>query len=194
GLHGLVGAMTLNISSPNTERLRDLQGPEALSALLDRALSARDGLATAGDRTPIFLKIAPDLSRIEAEEIAEIAMARRVDGLVATNTTLARDGLKSPHAKEPGGLSGAPLKAQALLTLKRVRKITKGALPLIGVGGIETAEDAYQRIRAGADAVQLYTAMVYDGPGLGARINEGLASFLRRDGFASVAEAVGADA
>lgn len=193
GLHGLVGAMTLNISSPNTERLRDLQGPAALEALLMRAIDHRDELALVGERTPLLVKIAPDLSEAEIADVAAVAMKCGIDGIVATNTTLGRDGLRSAHAAEAGGLSGAPLKARALEVLSRLRRETKGAVTLIGVGGIETAEDAYARIRAGASAVQLYTAMIYEGPSLGSRINDGLARLLRRDGFAHPAEAVGAD-
>lgn len=191
GLHGLVGAMTLNVSSPNTEKLRDLQGPAALEALLARALGERDRLASAGARTPVLLKIAPDLAPDEIADLAAVAMNAGVDGIVATNTTLSRDGLRSARATEAGGLSGAPLKARALEVLKRLRRHTKGQIPLIGVGGIASAEDAFERIRAGASAVQLYTAMVYEGPRLGARIGEGLAGLLRRGGFASVEEAVG---
>lgn len=193
GLHGLVGAMTLNISSPNTDRLRDLQGAEALDALLTRAIKARDRLALVGERTPLLLKIAPDLTDAEIAEISEVAQGRHIDGIVATNTTLDRSGLKSSHRGEKGGLSGAPLKQRSLEVLKKFRRATKGQLPLIGVGGIETADDAYQRIRAGASAVQIYTAMVYEGPSLGARIAQGLAIRLAKDGFASVADAVGAD-
>jgi dihydroorotate dehydrogenase len=192
-LHGLVGAMTLNISSPNTEKLRDLQGPAALRALLIRAMQTRDELAETGIRTPVFLKIAPDLSDAEISDISEISVECGVDGIIATNTTLSRKGLLSQHAAETGGLSGAPLRARALEVLRRVHKETGGDVPLIGVGGISTAEDAYARIRAGASAIQLYTAMVYEGPTLGARINDGLAALLRRDGFANPAEAVGAD-
>ncbi len=192
GLHGLVGAMTLNVSSPNTEKLRDLQGPAALEALLDRAMKARDRLAVTGDRTPILLKIAPDLTAAELDDIAAVALNARIDGIVATNTTLARDGLSSRFAAEVGGLSGAPVKAKALAALQRLRRTSKGRIPLIGVGGIATAADAFERIRAGASAVQLYTAMVYDGPRLGQTIGEGLADLLRKAGFESVAEAVGA--
>ena len=191
GLHGLVGAMTLNVSSPNTEKLRDLQGPAALEALLSRAVKERDKLAVAGERTPLLLKIAPDLEKAEIADIAAVARNCRIDGIVATNTTLSREGLRSPHAIEAGGLSGAPLKAKSLAVLKTLRREVKGAFPLIGVGGIATAEDAFDRIRAGASAVQLYTAMVYEGPSLGARIAEGLAEILRKKGFESVAEAVG---
>ena len=191
GIHGLVGAMTLNVSSPNTEKLRDLQGPAALEALLSRAVKERDKLAVAGERTPLLLKIAPDLEKAEIADIAAVARNCRIDGIVATNTTLSREGLRSPHAIEAGGLSGAPLKAKSLAVLKTLRREAKGAFPLIGVGGIATAEDAFDRIRAGASAVQLYTAMVYEGPSLGARIAEGLAEILRKKGFESVAEAVG---
>lgn len=191
GLHGLVGAMTLNVSSPNTEKLRDLQGPAALEALLSKAVKERDRLATAGERTPLLLKIAPDLAPEEIADIAAVARTCRIDGIVATNTTLARDGLRSPHAVEAGGLSGAPLREKSLAVLKALYRETKGEIPLIGVGGIASAEDAYERIRAGASAVQLYTAMVYAGPSLGAKIRDGLADLLKRDGFASVAEAVG---
>lgn len=191
GLHGFVGAMTLNVSSPNTEKLRDLQGPAALEALLSRAVKERDKLAVAGERTPLLLKIAPDLEKAEIADIAAVARNCRIDGIVATNTTLSREGLRSPHAIEAGGLSGAPLKAKSLAVLKTLRREVKGAFPLIGVGGIATAEDAFDRIRAGASAVQLYTAMVYEGPSLGARIAEGLAEILRKKGFESVAEAVG---
>ncbi|MEL7464914.1 MAG: quinone-dependent dihydroorotate dehydrogenase [Pseudomonadota bacterium] len=194
GLHGLVGAMTLNVSSPNTEKLRDLQGAAALEALMSKALKERDKLAIAGERTPILVKIAPDLSPEDIRDVAAVARNCRIDGIVATNTTLDREGLRSPHAVEAGGLSGAPLKEKSLAVLKAVRRETKGAIPLIGVGGIATAEDAYARIRAGASAVQLYTAMVYEGPSLGARISAGLADLLRKDGLESVAEAVGAKA
>ena len=191
-LHGLVGAMTLNVSSPNTEKLRDLQGAEALKSLLRRAVEERDRLGAVGARTPLLLKIAPDLTPDEIDEIGEIALASRIDGIIATNTTLSRDSLKSRHAGETGGLSGRPLKAMSLEVLRRLRRATGGELPLIGVGGIETAADAYARIRAGASLIQLYTAMVYEGPGLGQAINEGLAQLLARDGFARPADAVGA--
>lgn len=193
-LHGLVGAMTLNVSSPNTEKLRDLQGPAALRSLLTRATETRDELAKNGQRTPVFLKIAPDLTDAEISDISEISVECGLDGIIATNTTLSRDGLRSAHAAEAGGLSGAPLRDRALAVLRRVRAETGGATPLIGVGGVASAADAYARIRAGASAVQLYTAMVYEGPSLGARINAGLAELLRRDGFASPQEAVGVDA
>jgi dihydroorotate dehydrogenase len=182
---------TVNISSPNTERLRDLQGRAALDRLLAR-VSAE--WATLGREKPLFLKIAPDLTEAEIADIAELAGTHALSGIIATNTTLARDGLASRHAGETGGLSGAPLKARATAVIRVLRRLAKGSdLALIGVGGIATAEDAYQRIRAGAGAVQLYTAMVYDGISLPGRIARGLDALLARDGFASVAEAVGTE-
>ncbi len=177
---------TVNVSSPNTEKLRDLQGKAALSALLAGVMAANDKLARP---LPIFLKIAPDLTEAELEDVAEVATLSGLAGIIATNTTLARDGLKSAHRDEKGGLSGAPLFEKSTRVLARLSTLTP--LPLIGVGGIATAEDAYAKIRAGASAVQLYTALVYGGIRLAAEIALGLDRLLARDGFASVAEAVG---
>ena len=140
---------------------------------------------------PLFLKIAPDLAEPELAELVAVALDAGIAGIVATNTTLARDGLRSRHAGEAGGLSGRPLFARSTAVLARVHALTDGRLPLIGVGGIGSAEDAYAKIRAGASAVQLYTALVYDGLALVPRILAGLDALLARDGFASVAEAVG---
>ena len=179
---------TVNVSSPNTEKLRDLQGKEALSALLRGVLDARAGLARP---IPIFLKIAPDLSPAELEDVAEVARAVGIDGIVATNTTLSREGLKSASSGQAGGLSGAPLFEKSTRVLAQLSKLTDGKLPLIGVGGISSAEEAYEKIRAGASAVQLYSAMVYKGIGLAAEVARGLDALLARDGFASVSEAVG---
>jgi dihydroorotate dehydrogenase len=181
---------TVNVSSPNTERLRDLQGPAALAALLDRVMQARAALPRP---IPVFLKIAPDLSGEELAQIAEVALAARISGIIATNTTLSRDGLASPFRDQQGGLSGAPLFERATRILAQLSQLTEGRLPLIGVGGISSAEDAYAKIRAGASAVQLYTAMVYQGLGLAAKIARGLDALLARDGFASVGAAVGSD-
>jgi len=181
---------TVNVSSPNTERLRDLQGKAALSALLAGVLAVRDRLARP---IPVFLKIAPDLGPEEIAEVAEVALASGIDGIIATNTTISRDGLKSASREEKGGLSGAPLFEKSTRVLARLSQLTEGRLPLIGVGGIATAEDAYAKIRAGATAVQLYTAMVYEGISLVPRIARGLDALLARDGFASVADAVGTD-
>jgi len=179
---------TVNVSSPNTEKLRDLQGPAALAALLDGVMQARAQLARP---IPVFLKIAPDLTDEDLAGIAEVALSSGLSGIIATNTTLSREGLKSAHAGETGGLSGAPLFERSTRVLARLSQLTEGRLPLIGVGGISSAEEAYAKIRAGASAVQLYTAMVYQGLSLAARIARGLDGLLARDGFASVAEAVG---
>lgn len=179
---------TVNISSPNTEKLRDLQGAEALKALLAGVMEAR---AEAATPRPVFLKIAPDLTDHELEDIARIAEAAGIDALIATNTTLARAGLRSPLGREAGGLSGAPLLEPSTRVLARLSTLT--ALPLIGVGGIASAEDAYAKIRAGACAVQLYTALIYRGMSLIDEITQGLDALLARDGYAAVADAIGTD-
>ena len=179
---------TVNVSSPNTEKLRDLQGRAALTALLQGVMDTRASLARP---IPVFLKIAPDLSPAELEEIAEVALASGLSGIIATNTTLSREGLTSAHRGETGGLSGAPLFDKSTRVLARLSQLTGGKLPLIGVGGIATPEPAYAKIRAGASAVQVYSAMVYEGLSLIPRLAKGLDTLLARDGFASVAEAVG---
>ncbi len=181
---------TVNVSSPNTERLRDLQGPAALAALLAGVMEARAALATP---IPVFLKIAPDLSDEDLSGIAEVALSAGLSGIIATNTTLSREGLKSAHAAQQGGLSGAPLFEKSTRVLARLSQLTDGKLPLIGVGGISGAEQAYAKIRAGASAVQIYTAMVYHGLSLAARVARGLDALLARDGFATLAEATGTD-
>jgi len=180
--------VTVNVSSPNTEKLRDLQGKEALSALLRGVLDARSALARP---LPVFLKIAPDLNMAELEDVAEVALRTGIDGVVATNTTLSREGLKSADAGQAGGLSGAPLFEKSTRVLASLSKLLDGKLPLIGVGGISSAEDAYEKIRAGASAVQLYSAMVYKGIGLAAEVARGLDALLARDGFSHLDEAVG---
>ncbi|MDK3019523.1 quinone-dependent dihydroorotate dehydrogenase [Pseudodonghicola flavimaris] len=179
---------TVNVSSPNTEKLRDLQGKAALAALLSGVIAARDVLARP---IPVFLKIAPDLNEAELADIAEVALSTRVDAVIATNTTLSRDGLQSPHRDETGGLSGAPLFEKSTRVLARLSQLTDAQVPLIGVGGVGSAEQAYAKICAGASAVQLYTALIYQGMGLVAEIARGLDRLLERDGFASVAEATG---
>ena len=187
--HADVDFATVNVSSPNTERLRDLQGRAALDALLTRVLEARDEMGP----LPVFLKIAPDLDEGEIADIARVCLDRGVDAIVATNTTLSRDGLRSAEAAQAGGMSGAPLFERSTAVLRRLYRETEGKLPLIGVGGIGSAEQAYAKIRAGASAVQLYSAMVYQGVSLGRRIAEGLDQLLARDGFANVTEAVGTE-
>ncbi|MBC7138243.1 MAG: quinone-dependent dihydroorotate dehydrogenase [Defluviimonas sp.] len=179
---------TVNVSSPNTERLRDLQGKAALTALLKGVLAVRDGLPAP---VPVFLKISPDLDAAALEDIAEAATATGIDAIIATNTTLAREGLKSPGAQQAGGLSGAPLFAASTRILAHLSVLTQGRLPLVGVGGIASGEQAYAKIRAGASAVQVYSALVYGGLSLAADIARRLDALLARDGFASVAEAVG---
>jgi dihydroorotate dehydrogenase len=179
---------TVNVSSPNTEKLRELQGPKALALLLEGVMQARADLPRP---IPVFLKIAPDLSAEEIAQIAEVALESGIAGIVATNTTLRREGLKSLHKDQPGGLSGTPLFESSTRVLALLSQLTEGRLPLIGVGGVSSAEEAYAKIRAGASAVQLYTAMVYQGIGLPSRIAHGLDQLLARDGFATVAEAVG---
>lgn len=180
--------VTVNVSSPNTEKLRDLQGKAALADLLAQVVEANRTLARP---VPVFLKIAPDLTEPEIADVAEVSLASKIAGIIATNTTLTRDGLKSGHAGEKGGLSGAPLFEISTRVLARLSRETGGALPLIGVGGIASAEDTYAKIRAGASAVQLYSALVYEGLSLVPRIARGLDRLLKRDGFASVSEAVG---
>ncbi len=177
---------TVNVSSPNTEKLRDLQGRAALAALLSGVMSANAALARP---LPIFLKIAPDLTEAEIEDVAQVATEAGLSGIVATNTTLSRDGLTDPQKDQAGGLSGQPLFERSTRVLAHLSKLTP--LPLIGVGGVGSAEQAYQKIRAGASAVQLYTALVYGGISLAAEIAGGLDRLLERDGFASVADAVG---
>ena len=153
-----VDFVTVNVSSPNTEKLRDLQGKAALAGLLQGVITERVRLSRP---IPVFLKIAPDLTPSELQDVAEVAISSGIDGIIATNTTLSREGLKSPHARETGGLSGAPLFEKSTRLLARLSDLTEGRLPLIGVGGIGTADEAYEKIRAGASAVQLYSAMVY---------------------------------
>ncbi|MFK7938854.1 MAG: quinone-dependent dihydroorotate dehydrogenase [Roseovarius sp.] len=179
---------TVNVSSPNTEKLRDLQGPEALSALLRGVMVARDGLTVP---IPIFLKIAPDLTDTELSEIADVAQTSGLAGIIATNTTLSRDGLQSPASHQAGGLSGAPLFEKSTRVLARLSQLTNGQMPLIGVGGVSTAAQAYAKICAGASAVQLYSAMVYNGLSLAGDIARGLDELLARDGHATITDAIG---
>lgn len=184
----LASYLAVNISSPNTPGLRALQDEGALAELLDAVLAER------GDAgPPVFLKVAPDLLPADVDAIARIALDKQLGGLIVSNTTIARPPLASAHAAQGGGLSGAPLKHMALERLRDFRKATGGALPLVGVGGIATAEDAWQRIRAGADLVQLYSAMVYAGPGIARRITAGLEQLLAHSGYATIAEAVGTE-
>jgi len=187
----LADYLVVNVSSPNTPGLRDLQARAVLEDLLRQLLAAR---AETGASVPLLVKIAPDLSPEERADIAAVALATGIDGIVVANTTVARPpGLRSGAAGEAGGLSGRPLFAPSTALLGDMYRQTEGRLKLIGVGGVAGAADAYAKIRAGASLVQLYTALVFAGPALLGRIKTGLAELLRRDGFASVADAVGAD-
>ena len=179
--------LTVNISSPNTPGLRALQDPAALDELLAAVVEERGGSGP-----PIFLKLAPDLEVADVDDISRVAIGRGIDGLIISNTTVTRPPLRSRHAGEGGGLSGAPLKALALQRLRDFRTATGGAIPLIAAGGIASGADAYQRIRAGASLVQLYSALAFHGPGLPGRMLRDLDRLLARDGFTSVTDAVGA--
>ena len=190
-LEGKASYFTVNISSPNTPGLRALQGRAQLDDLLGRIDAARPPRGSSG-RVPVFLKIAPDLIADEIGMIVEASLAHGLDALIVSNTTLERPAdLQSPHAGEAGGLSGAPVRPFAEKALRAAAEAAQGRLPLIAVGGIETGADAYARIRMGAAAVQIYSALVYEGPGLVGRIKQDLAARLRADGFSSVSEAIG---
>jgi dihydroorotate dehydrogenase len=186
--------LVLNVSSPNTPGLRDMQAVDQLAALI---AAVRVALADAPRPVPLLVKIAPDLSDEDVDAIADLALRERLDGLIATNTTVDRDALRDPTAPDVpavGGISGAPLKPRALAVLRRLHARTEGRLTLISVGGVETADDAWERIRAGATLVQAYTGFVYGGPLWPRRINRGLVRRAREAGLAGVAEAIGADA
>lgn len=188
----LASYLAVNISSPNTPGLRALQDEGALTELLDAVNAARGG-SPDDRRPPVFLKVAPDLEPGDIDAIARIALDRGLGALIVSNTTISRPALRSAHAGEGGGLSGAPLRDLAQQRLRDFRKATGGAIPLIGVGGIATAEDAFARIRAGASLVQLYSAMVYAGPGIARQITRGLERLMRQYGFSAIAEAVGSE-
>lgn len=173
--------LTVNVSSPNTEKLRDLQGADALAALLDGVMKARDALP---QRRPVFIKIAPDLDDAGLRDIAAVARNARVDAIIATNTTLSREGIDDPQKSETGGLSGAPLFSRSTTILARLYQETKGEIPLIGVGGIGSTEQAWEKLRAGASAIQIYSALVYQGFSLATRIAKELDARLEREGMA----------
>ncbi|MGN6818907.1 MAG: quinone-dependent dihydroorotate dehydrogenase [Sphingomonas sp.] len=178
--------VTINISSPNTPGLRDLQHGPALAELLARATAARG-------TTPLFLKVAPDQEPAQIDEIAKAAIDARIDALIVGNTTVSRPGLTSPNAGEAGGLSGTPLAPLAAQRLRDFRSATGAAMPIIAVGGIDSGAEAYARIRAGASLVQLYSGLVYGGPSLPGRILKEIETLLQRDGFAIITDAIGSD-
>lgn len=187
----LAAYVTVNISSPNTPGLRGLQNRGELDTLLSAVLNARKLLARV---PPLLVKIAPDLDEQGCTDIAELALAHGIDGLIVSNTTIRRPPtLRSKFKSEPGGLSGSPLFSRSTEILRTMRRLTRGKLTLVGVGGIGSGEDAYAKIRAGASLVQLYTSMAYEGPGIVSRIKRELLTYLERDGFAGVADAVGQD-
>jgi dihydroorotate dehydrogenase len=185
---------TLNVSSPNTPNLRDLQAKnllcELLSAVQEKNL-ALSGQAKIAPK-PLFVKIAPDMEYAQVDEIIEVADAVKLTGVVATNATaFMREGLRSPNGPEPGGLSGRPITKMVTEFVAHIYSLTRGRIPIIGVGGIFDALDAYEKIKAGANAVQIYTGWVYEGPGAVKRINQGLLRLMERDGFKQISEAVG---
>ncbi|MCX5568354.1 quinone-dependent dihydroorotate dehydrogenase [Kaistia nematophila] len=185
----LASYFTVNVSSPNTPGLRDLQAKGALDELLARVLEARDAQAR---RVPVLLKIAPDMAEAGLADVAEVALARKIDGVIVSNTTISRPKLiDAATAKETGGLSGRPLFRLSTIQLARFRKLVGPEMPLVGVGGIESAETAFAKITAGADLVQVYSGFVYGGPGLPASILAGLSRILDRRGMSSIADAVG---
>ena len=189
----LADFLVVNVSSPNTPGLRALQSRDHLEGLLDAALAAR-AEAAPDDPPPLLLKIAPDLTDEDKRDIAAVSLAAPIDGLIATNTTIERPAeLASRHAAEAGGLSGRPLFALSTRVLSEMYRLTRGKVPLIGVGGIASGADAYAKVRAGASLVEVYTALIYQGPGRIDRIKRELAALVRADGFSNIAEAVGAD-
>jgi dihydroorotate dehydrogenase len=188
----LADYVAVNVSSPNTPGLRDLQGEKQLAEIL-AALSATRA-ALPGRKPPILVKIAPDLAPAALEPLVEAVAGQGMDGLIVSNTTIARAGLRSAHRNQAGGLSGPPLRAAATDMLRRAARLARGHdLTLVGCGGVGSGADALEKIRAGAALVQLYAAFAYDGPALIPRLKRELAALLRRDGFRSVGDAVGAD-
>jgi dihydroorotate dehydrogenase len=186
--------MVINVSSPNTPSLRELQAIEQLRPLIS-GVQAAIKRAAPGRAVPLLLKVAPDLHDADLDAIAELSLELRIDGIIATNTTIGRTGLTTPKAEVDalgnGGLSGAPLRERSLQVLRRLREKVGDRLVLVAAGGIETAEDAWQRICAGATLVQVYSALIYDGPSLPSRIARGLASRLASSGYSSISEAIG---
>jgi dihydroorotate dehydrogenase len=191
----LADFLTINVSSPNTPGLRDLQAEALLDDLVARTLDARDDACAAGIRTPVLIKIAPDIGLPELDGMIDVARRRGIDGMIVSNTTVARSiALKSPLKAQIGGLSGRPLFELSTRLLAQARLRLEGAIPLIGVGGIDGAETAWTKINAGADLIQFYTAMIYEGPGLARDIAQGLAAKVRAAGFTTIRQAVGREA
>jgi dihydroorotate dehydrogenase len=191
-LGALADYLTVNISSPNTPGLRNLQEPEFLKPLLNKLITARNALA---NKPPLLVKLAPDLTEQQQKDIAAVLMEVGIDGVILGNTTLDRpDFLPENFRAQKGGLSGAPLTQKSTAIIRQFYKLTDGTLPIVGVGGISCAQDAYDKIRAGASLVQLYSALVFHGPALIHAINKGLVDLLQKDGFNTLSEAIGTDA
>ncbi|KAH3772539.1 dihydroorotate dehydrogenase (quinone), mitochondrial-like isoform X1 [Dreissena polymorpha] len=191
----LADYLVINVSSPNTPGLRSMQGKEQLEELISRVSEERKSMKSER-QPPLLVKIAPDLSEADKKDIAEVVMKvpGRIDGLIVSNTTVSRpDSLQSCNKEEQGGLSGEPLRQLATQTLADMYRLTNGQVPIIGAGGVANGADAYEKIRAGASLVQLYSALVYQGPPVVTRIKRELAELLQRDGLTSVSQAVGAD-
>ena len=200
-VYSVADYIAVNVSSPNTPNLRELQRPEMLSNLLTSLQERNDELAQSHSLSspkPLLIKIAPDLIDSEIESIVDVAMRHKVAGIIATNTTVSRAGLKTPRERVAacgeGGLSGAPLRSRSSEVIALIYRLTSGKLTIIGVGGVFSAEDAWQKICAGASLIQLYTGFIYEGPSVALRINKGLVEILRRGGFRSINEAIGCDA
>jgi len=192
-LAGLVDYLVINVSCPNTEGLRNLQKPEVLADMLTN-LKATRSAANVPVPPPILVKVSPDLGEQEIAGIAEAALISQVDGVIVSNTTTARpEGLRSEFKNEDGGLSGRPLVLESTKTLREMYRLTRGEIPLIGLGGVSSGHDAYIKIKSGASLVQLYTALVYQGPTVVSRIKTDLANLLREDGFTNIQEAIGVD-
>jgi dihydroorotate dehydrogenase len=191
-IHPVADYVTVNVSSPNTPGLRDLQRSENIEELL----SALQNRNRASGQLPLLVKIAPDLSEADVESIVEICIRLEMSGIIATNTTVSRDGLKTPDVGSlgPGGVSGRPIRRRSTEVIRTIHRHSKGKLPIIGVGGIFTAEDAFDKIAAGACLLQAYTGFIYSGPGYAAEINEGLKAILGRRGFKNLDDAVGCEA
>jgi dihydroorotate dehydrogenase len=200
-VYDIADYIAINVSSPNTPNLRELQRPDMLFELL-QSLQQRNNQLALGrslrNPKPLLLKIAPDLSESEIESIVDVAQRLQIAGVIATNTTISRAGLQTSSAQVAaygdGGLSGAPLRRRSNEVIALIYRLTRGKLPIIGVGGVFTAEDAWEKIRAGASLIQLYTGFIYEGPAVARRINQGLFAILKREGFRSLDEAIGCQA
>ena len=200
-VYELADYVAINVSSPNTPQLRELQQSDQLDSLLVALQTRNRELQKTHNRpapVPLLVKLSPDLERRDLEAIVEVVERREIDGIIATNTTISRDNLRTDRARVDacgaGGLSGKPLTNRATQIIAELYELTRGRIPLIGVGGIFTAEDAWEKICAGASLVQLYTGFIYKGPGIVRQINEGLVEIMRREGFATIEEAVGSKA